>query len=332
VTHSTSETSATPTLRPLSPDDFQAVVALDKRLSGGDRSGFFEKRLKAATDSPKDYVYVALCDEGVLKGFAMAGLIIGEFGSTDSSALLDAFGVDPDYQHHGAGHALLRELRAVLAHKGVAELQSQIAFDDRALLGFLGEVGFRLAPSVILNRTTEKLATALKDHGENEADEVDHSYAQAAPGTSLEHDEIIVRSMTPEDIPTITRIDKKLVGTARETYFQRKHQQLLAQSGVQASLVAELDGLTVGFIMARVDFGAFGRALPEAVMDTFGVDPGFQGQGVGHTLMSRLIDNLSVLRVENLRTEIAWNNTGLIAFFDSVGFAPAQRIKLAARV
>jgi len=134
--------------------------------------------------------------------------------------------------------------------------------------------------------------------------------------------------MTEIDLRKIIAIDKANTGIDRSGYYKRKLHESLHESGVRVSLVAELDGFPVGFIMARVDFGEFGHTSSEAVMDSIGVDPGFRAQGVGKALMSQLIANLSVLRVESVRTEINWNDTGLIDYFDSAGFAPAQRITL----
>ena len=80
--------------------------------------------------------------------------------------------------------------------------------------------------------------------------------------------------------------------------------------------------------MARVDYGEYGRTSPEAVMDAIGVDPGYQGRDVGLTLMHNLLSNLSTLQVEKVRTEVEWNNVGLIAYMDAAGFTPAQTIGL----
>ena len=80
---------------------------------------------------------------------------------------------------------------------------------------------------------------------------------------------------------------------------------------MRVSLVAERDGRPVGFIMARVDFGEFGRIEPIAVMDTIGVDPDYRDQGIGRALLSQLFMNLMTLRVERIRTEIGWSDDQL---------------------
>ena len=52
------------------------------------------------------------------------------------------------------------------------------------------------------------------------------------------------------------------------------------------------------------------------------------GAALALALMSQLIANLAALQVDQLRTEIDWNDTGLISYLESVGFKPAQRIVL----
>jgi len=95
---------------------------------------------------------------------------------------------------------------------------------------------------------------------------------------------------------------------------------------VRVSLLAERDGLPVGFIMARVDLGEFGRFEPTAVLDTIGVDPDSRGQGVGRALLSQLLVNLGTLRIERVRTEIDWRDRELLGFLDHCGFLPSQEL------
>ena len=88
----------------------------------------------------------------------------------------------------------------------------------------------------------------------------------------------------------------------------------------------ELDGVVVGFIMARVDLGEFGRVETTAVIDTIGVDPDYRNKGVGRALLSQLLVNLGTLRVEKVRTEVDWQDQDLLAYLDHSGFLPSQRL------
>lgn len=162
-------------------------------------------------------------------------------------------------------------------------------------------------------------------HHVDEALEV--SYAESSPDFGpLARDRIPVRSMTAKDLSALVAIDGRITGHERPEYFERKLADALTESDVRVSLVAELDGVPVGFIMARVDLGEFGRVDSTAVMDTIGVHPDYQHGGVGHALLSQLLTNLGTLRVENLRTEVDWNDKALLAYLDGCGFRPSQQL------
>ena len=49
----TTVSSSAVTLRALAPSDLDAVVALDRRITGGARRGYFQQRLAAALRQPK---------------------------------------------------------------------------------------------------------------------------------------------------------------------------------------------------------------------------------------------------------------------------------------
>ncbi|MCB1364101.1 MAG: GNAT family N-acetyltransferase [Rhodobacteraceae bacterium] len=318
--------SATVTTKPLSPGDLDAVIAIDAKTSGTSRRGYFEKRLKAATDHPEDYVFVGVFRGDDLAGFAFAKIETGAFGGSGASAALDSIAVDPDQGLQGLGQKLLAEVESVLRHKGVSTLTSQIDWAQVNMLGFMAHMGFGMAPHIVLTRPTDEIEQDLEEIEED--DEVDFSSPDGDAANALSHDRIPVRSMKDTDLAKIISMDSAHTGNDRTDYYTRKLRENLHQSGVQASLVAEQDGYPVGFIMARVDFGEFGRTSAEAVMDALGVDPGYVGQGIGKALMAKLMANLGALEVETVRTQTDWDDTGLIGYFSTTGFSPAQRIVL----
>jgi ribosomal protein S18 acetylase RimI-like enzyme len=156
--------------------------------------------------------------------------------------------------------------------------------------------------------------------------EVNYGEPASAEFGPLARDRIPIRGMRESDLPAIIAIDRHITGRDRKNYFGQKLEEALYESDVRVSLVAERDDHVVGFIMARVDLGAFGRMDPIAVMDTIGVDPGYRNQGVGRALLSQLLLNLASLRVERIRTEIHWRDRDLVAFLDSCGFRPSQEL------
>ncbi len=159
-----------------------------------------------------------------------------------------------------------------------------------------------------------------------EASEINYGASPAPDFGPLARDRIPVRSMAAGDLTALVEIDCRITGHERLKYFERKLADALTDSDVRVSLVAELDGVVVGFIMARVDFGEFGRLDTTAVLDTIGVHPDYQNRGVGRALISQLLMNLGTLRVENLRTEVDWNDRELVAYLDGCGFRPSQEL------
>lgn len=315
-------------IKPLCANDLEAVIAIDTALTKVSRRSFFEKRLADALAEPGDYVYVGLHIDGKLAGYAMAKRVDGEFGIPGGRASLDAIGVDPSVQDKGVGHQLIHGVEEVLIHKGVTELISEVHWSAQPILGFLADAGFDLAPRIVLRRGTTRLPSEEVDDYDDEVLEIDHSAPEGDDFQALSHDKVPVRSMTESDLATVIKIDKKNMGVDRASFCKRKLHEVLHQSGVRVSLIAEVDNLPVGFIMARVDLGEYGRTATEAVMDVIGVDPGFQGHGVGQALMSQLMENLSTLRVDTVRTELDWNDVTLIPYLSSVGFQPAQYVVL----
>jgi ribosomal protein S18 acetylase RimI-like enzyme len=159
-----------------------------------------------------------------------------------------------------------------------------------------------------------------------EAAEINYSGQPTADFGLLARDRIPVRSLAEGDLLALVAIDRRITGRDRSKYFQRKLADALTESDVRVSLVADLDSVPVGFIMARVDLGEFGRVETTAIIDTIGVDPNYQNRGVGHALISQLLTNLGTLRVEKVRTEVDWQDHDLLAYLGRNGFRPSQQL------
>ena len=143
---------------------------------------------------------------------------------------------------------------------------------------------------------------------------------------------IDVRTLEAGDLNDLVRIDQGITGRRREAYIRELIDEAMSDSAVRVSLVARVDGIAAGFVMARTDFGDFGRAEPVAVLDTIGVDPDYTHQGVAHALLSQLFVNLDGLRVERVETVVARENFGLLGFFYDAGFKPSQRLSFVKQV
>ncbi len=144
----------------------------------------------------------------------------------------------------------------------------------------------------------------------------------------LETDAVPVRTMREDDLEAVARIDAAASGRRRPHYFARLVQLALKHADLQISLVAELEGRVVGFVVATLFYGEFGVVEPSATIDAIGVDPAWRRRRIGQALMRQLRLNLGGLRIATLRTEVSWSDFELLGFFAREGFAPSDRLCL----
>jgi ribosomal protein S18 acetylase RimI-like enzyme len=307
--------SAEGTARTLNPEDLDRVVEIDRSVTKQSRRGFFEKRIEARRREPDAFISLAYVEKGVVEGFALAHILDGEFGGRFPVAVLDAIGTSVASRGHGGGKALMAELEKIARGRGAKELRTQSSWSDRQLTQFFAAAGLGLAHRLVMERPCGKLPNELTI-GETIQDDTQ----------DMSRDVVPVRSMTLDDLPVVTGLDRRVTGRDRSGYYKRKVQEALQESGIRLSMIATVDKVPAGFIMARVDYGEFGETEPEAVIDTIGVNPDFAGKRVGTALISQLLGNLQGLRVERVRTEVDWDNFGLLAFLKGLGFHPSQRV------
>jgi predicted N-acetyltransferase YhbS len=291
------------TIRPLRPTDAEAVVKIDRERSGRSRTEFYAKRFQIIAEEPRAFVAVAAEQGTQVLGFAFARVLDGEFGGAAPVGALDAIGVTAEQEREGVATSLLSGVEAALASQGVRELRTQAEWTEHGMAAFFSASGFRLSSRVVLERSLER------------PDDDEHS-----------SEELPVRSMTERDLPAIIRLDRKITGRDRTAYLTRKGAEVMKQSAIRVSLVADVNGHLGGFLMARVEFGEFGRTEPTAVLDTIGVDPAYAGRHVGRALVEQLLLNLASLRAERVLTDVQWNDLPLLGFFGRVGFRHAQRL------
>jgi ribosomal protein S18 acetylase RimI-like enzyme len=100
----------------------------------------------------------------------------------------------------------------------------------------------------------------------------------------------------------------------------------------QISLVAEVEGEVVGFILGEVSGWEFG--VPETIgwMDTIGVDPAYQKKGVATALAHELIKSLKAIGVRTIYTLVSWNDWDLLQFFHAMGFTRGDMINLELKI
>jgi predicted N-acetyltransferase YhbS len=335
------DTPAQPTitLRALTRDDIGAVVAIDSVIEGRSRHDYFQRRLAAALREPARHVQFAACDERGLAGYILARVLSGEFGRPHPGLRLEIVGVRPDIKGQGVGARLLQVLNDYAQRHGIATLHTTADWNDRAMLRWLGAMGFTLASDHIVECAVEGDAlrherdpSVSLPEGHGPGHEINYGSSEGNDFEKLARDLADVRSMTPADLREIVRIDHAIVGRDRSAYIQGNLNEAMDDSAIRVSLTARLDGVIVGFLMARADLGDFGRTEPVAIIDTIGVDPEYAHRGVGHALVSQLFANLGALKVERVETVVAPDHLPLLCFLYDIGFTPSRRLAFVRRV
>ncbi len=296
-------------IRNLAPRDAAPVAEIESLIAGHPRTGFMEKRFAALAAHPDRFLTCAALEGGSLLGYVFARLQEGEFGHREDAVVLDVLGVHPGAQGRGIGTRLVEGIQAQMKARSVGTLRTQVAWPDRGMVRFLASAGFGLSGIQCVERDTAPL--------DESGDDRDPS-----------RDRVHVRSLDGGDLAEVARIDHSLTGRDRTAYFAAKIQEMLTESGIRVSLVSEEGGVLTGYIMARVDFGEFGKVDPAAVIDTIGVHPAYAGSGIGHALLSQLLLNLSRLKVESVLTQVSPEDFALHRFLHACGFRQAQRLVL----
>jgi len=140
-----------------------------------------------------------------------------------------------------------------------------------------------------------------------------------------------VRKMTSKDLDAIVAIDTQILGKSRWDYWLMK-MSLAEQRLPMASLVAEADGKVVGFILG--DASGYEYDVPENIgwIDTIGVDPAYQKQGIARMLMNEMIVNLKKVGVDTVYTMVNWRDWNLLKFFDAFGYKKGPLINLELKI
>lgn len=325
------------TVRALTRDDLDAVVALDADVEGRSRRTYFEGRLAAALREPDWHGQFAAVDGRSLVGHVLARVLEGEFGRGARGLRIEVVGVRPDARRQGVGKRLFDALLQWARRHGVQELHTQARWNQHALLGWLDRLNFTLAPALVVDRAVSGDAAPSElpvsmPAGHGPGHEIDYGARAGNDFERLARDTADVRTMQRSDLAEIVRVDRAIVGHAREAFIARQLDEALADSAIRVSLTARVDGAIVGFLMARADRGDFGRTEPVVVLDTIGVDPACKRRGVGRALMSQLFANLDALRIERAETVVAPRDFALLGLLYGIGFAPSQRLAFTRRV
>ncbi len=147
-------------------------------------------------------------------------------------------------------------------------------------------------------------------------------------GGPMNESTIHIRLMQAGDFEAVVGIDEKVLKAARPEYYELKFEKLFkSREYLPTSLVAEqADGAVVGFVMGELYMGEYGIAGEGAALDSIGVDPDCQQQGIGERLINEFMDHLGDLGVRKVNTLVDRSDARLMHFFEANRFSPSKTI------
>ncbi len=129
-------------VRSMMADDLNAIIAIDRRITGHDRATYYERKLAETMDESAVRVSLVAESEGFPVGFIMARVDFGEFGHTEPEAVIDTIGVDPKFAHQDIGKAMMSQLLTNLRTLQVEQVRTEVDWNAYDLLAFLEHCGF----------------------------------------------------------------------------------------------------------------------------------------------------------------------------------------------
>ena len=139
----------------------------------------------------------------------------------------------------------------------------------------------------------------------------------------------VMRVLRAGDLDAIVAIDAFASGEPRREYYERKVAGILNKNAnINTSIVCEVDGKVVGFVMGYVFFGEFGIADSTATIDTLGVHPDFRNFGVAAEMLDQFMMNMKAAGVKKVYTLVNWDDFALEKFFKANKFVPSKCINL----
>jgi GNAT superfamily N-acetyltransferase len=138
----------------------------------------------------------------------------------------------------------------------------------------------------------------------------------------------ILRPTAPADVPVLHRLMRdfatfeKLDHRFKITEAEL-HAALFGAKPVLESMLAEFDGVTVGFALWYLTFGTFSGRYSLFVEDIY-IDPAHRGRGIGLALFR----HMARIALERRCIDMTWNvldwNTPAIEFYRRIGAKPVR--------
>ncbi|MBW1973204.1 MAG: GNAT family N-acetyltransferase [Deltaproteobacteria bacterium] len=144
----------------------------------------------------------------------------------------------------------------------------------------------------------------------------------------MRFDMITIRDMQEADVDAIVEIEEKNLGVRRPDYWKEEVYRAKKDRHHLASLVAEVDGDVLGFIMGDIGAREFGMPENTGWIHTIGVHPDYQQRGIARALLNEYIKRFKEAGVKKIYTIVDLSDPDLLPFFQKMDFIQGNRVYL----
>jgi ribosomal protein S18 acetylase RimI-like enzyme len=146
-----------------------------------------------------------------------------------------------------------------------------------------------------------------------------------APASPAVRSDVVLRPLRAEDLDSIVALDGRSGGPSRRGYFERRLAAALRKPRVNFQLALTSGQGLVGFLLARVAGGEYGRPEDVVVLEALGVDPTVRHAGLGRQMLAELERLARARDIHQLVTQVDWRNDSMLRFLASADFELAPR-------
>jgi N-acetylglutamate synthase-like GNAT family acetyltransferase len=140
-------------------------------------------------------------------------------------------------------------------------------------------------------------------------------------------DTVNIREITLSDADDIQKIRTAISEDDAEIDFSKIIGQQISEGVDKTSLVAEINGNVVGYMVSTTLYAGFG-IKKSAWIVAIGVHPDFMGQGIGLKLGQKICEIYKKNGVKTIYSSVLWDSTDVLSFFKKLGFQRSEFINL----
>jgi predicted N-acetyltransferase YhbS len=136
-----------------------------------------------------------------------------------------------------------------------------------------------------------------------------------------------IRKIELKDAAAIQEIRRAISEEDAQVNSVKMIEQQIAEGERNSSLVAQMNGQVVGYMMSTTLYAGFGIKRSAWIM-AIGVHPDHMGQGIGMKLAHKICDIYRDKGVDCIYSSVVWDSTDVLSFFKKLGFERSEFINL----